>query len=123
MQLVLSLLSSPHPSEGGWGSPKVRTGTTQPPDSNLFENVPSFFLFGRQIPDIPRVRLNLDRYSLDHFQPVAFDANDLSRVIRNQLDLMQAEIRENLGTDAVIPQIGLEAELEIRLHRVAALIL
>src|SRR4026208_858361 len=40
MQLVLSLLSSPHPSEGGGDSPKVRTGTTQPPDSNLFENVP-----------------------------------------------------------------------------------
>ncbi len=69
------------------------------------------------------MRLNFDRHAFDHFQAVAFDADNFARVVRDQLDLVQAEIRQNLRANTVIPQVSLEAKLEIRLHGVAALIL
>ena len=81
------------------------------PTQTFFRMCPSFFFFVRKYLTFPRVRLNLDRHALDHFQPIAFDADDLARIIGDQLDLMQAEIHENLRADAVIPQVGLEAEL------------
>src|SRR5262249_20123176 len=81
------------------------------------------FLFGAQVLHIRRTRLNLDRYTLHHPQSVPLDADDLARIVRDQLDLVQSEVNENLRPYAVITQICLEPQLQVRLNSIAPLIL
>ena len=69
------------------------------------------------------VRLDLDRLLRDDRQPEAADPGDLPRVVREHADRRQPEVGEDLGADPVLARVGLEAELEVRLDRVAALLL
>ena len=56
-------------------------------------------------------------------QPVALEADDLRRVVRQQAHGGQPEIDEDLRADTVVTQIRREAECLVRLDRVGALLL
>src|SRR5688572_4020201 len=80
-------------------------------------------LLGAQILHVRLTRLNLDRHSLYHLQSVPLNADDLARIVRNELDLVQSEVDKNLRSHTVITQIRLESQLQIRLNGIASLIL
>ena len=69
------------------------------------------------------VRHRLHRHPLDDLEAVTLDAAVLRRVVRHQPHRGDAEVDEDLRADAVLARVGREAELEIRLDRVAALVL
>ena len=78
---------------------------------------------GAQVGLVVRVGLDADGHRLDDLEAVAGEADDLLRVVGQQADLPHAEIEEDLRAEAVLAQVGREAELEIGLHRVEALLL
>ena len=78
---------------------------------------------GSQILEIYPSWMDLQRHPFHDFQTIAFDADDLSRIVRDEPDPSQSEARENLCSDTVVSQIRFEAQLQIRLDRIAALIL
>src|SRR5678816_1635714 len=80
-------------------------------------------LLRAQILHVRRARLDLDRHSLNHLQSIALDPDDLPGIIRDELDLVQTEIDENLRPDTVVTQVRLEAQFQICLNGIAPLIL
>src|SRR5262245_32435057 len=80
-------------------------------------------LLGAEVLDVPRVRGDLERRARDDVDPVALEAADLLRVVREEADAAHAEVAEDLCADAVVAQILAEAELEVRLDRVEAAVL
>ena len=56
-------------------------------------------------------------------QPVALEADDLARIVRDRADRLEAEVEQDLRADAVVAEIGLEAELLVRLDGVGARVL
>ena len=73
---------------------------------------------GLEVMEIPPVRRYLDRNPLDDLEPVRAEPDDLARVVREKPDLAEAEVRQDLRADAVIAEIGGEAELDVRLDRI-----
>ena len=65
----------------------------------------------------------LDRQLGAHRQPVALQAGDLLRVVREEADLREAQVDEDLRADAVVAQVRREAEDLVRLDGVEALVL
>ena len=53
-------------------------------------------------------------------QADGLEPDDLARVVGEQADGGEAEVGEDLGSDAVVAQVGREAELEVGLDRVEA---
>src|SRR5690242_9055887 len=80
-------------------------------------------LLRAQVVDVAVARRHLEGNALGHLNAVNLKSADLARIIGKQRDLLQAEIAQDLRADTVIAEIFLETELEIGLHRVAALIL
>ena len=67
---------------------------------------PLWFLFLRfQILDVIFVGGDLDRHAFDDFQAVAVQADDLFGVVGQQADLADAQVEEDLGADAIVPQV------------------
>ncbi len=66
---------------------------------------------------------NLDRHALDHLEAVPLDAHDLLRIVREDAQTLRAEVDQDLRADAVVAQIGLEAQDVVGLDRVLALVL
>ena len=58
-------------------------------------------------------RLN-DRHTLTQAKAVALEADHLAWIVRDRPNGFEAEIQENLRPDAVVPEIGLEAELFVQ---------
>src|SRR5919204_1037815 len=79
--------------------------------------------FRGQIANVLGGRRGLDGHLFDHLEPEPFDAGDLLRVVRENSDRRQAEVGEDLVTDPVVAHVGLEAELEVRLDGVEAVLL
>src|SRR5262245_19599221 len=65
---------------------------------------------GFQIAGVILVGWDLDGDAFDNAQAVAVQADDLAGVVGEQADVADAQIVENLGADAVVTQIGAEAE-------------
>ena len=65
----------------------------------------------------------LDRHLVGHAQAVALEAHDLLRVVGEQADRAEPEVHEDLGADAVVAQVGGQAELEVGVDGVEALLL
>ncbi len=85
------------------------------------ENVPELLLLGAQVVQVVLVGLDLERHALDDLEAVALDARALPRVVGDEADLPDAEIGEDLGADAVVAQVGGEAELLVGLDGVEPL--
>src|SRR5215471_16057198 len=64
-----------------------------------------------------------DRHALVYAQAVALESDEFAGVVGDGADRMQPEIEQDLRADTVVAQIGLEAELLVRLDRIGALIL
>src|SRR5574341_1921193 len=86
--------------------------------SHFMEDVSQLVLLRAKIADVLLPRRDFDRHALNDLEPVAFDPDDLARVIRDQADVAEAEVDENLGADPVVPKVRLEPELEVRLDGV-----
>ena len=65
----------------------------------------------------------LDQDLLGDGEPLALEPVDLLRVVRQDPDRAQPEVDEDLRPDAVLAQVGGQAELEVRVDRVEALLL
>ena len=74
-----------------------------------------------QILGVLVVRRLHDRHALAEAKAVALEADHLARVVRDRPDRFEAEVEEDLRADAVVAEIGLEAELLVRLDGVGAL--
>ncbi len=51
-----------------------------------------------------------DGHYLHHLQPVAFQSDDLPGVVGEQADFLQAQFRQDLSTNAIVPQVGRKAQ-------------
>src|SRR4030095_8349129 len=87
------------------------------------EDVPQLLLLG---PEVAPARLrgrDLDRETLHDLEPVALEAHELARVVREEPHPLHPALHEYLRADAVVALVRLEAEGLVRLHGVAALVL
>src|SRR5262249_16717463 len=66
---------------------------------------------------------HLDGHPLDHLEPVALDADDLLGVVGEDAQPLRPEVHEDLRADAVVAEVGLEAEGLVGLHGVLAVVL
>src|SRR5262245_42061516 len=102
-----------------WRGTGARLGGTLEPGEQMAE----LRLLGAQVADGPGPRLGLERCPRHDVDAVALEAADLLRVVGEEPDPADAEVAQDLCPDAVVAQILAEAELEVRLDGVAALIL
>ena len=63
------------------------------------------------------------RHLLDHREPEPVEAGQLARVVREDPDRRQTEVGQDLVADPPLARVGREAELEVRLDRVEAVLL
>lgn len=87
------------------------------------EHVPHLFLLGAHIFFVGGAATHLNGLTADDFDPVAFQTDDLARVVGHDAELADAQIKEYLRADAVIAEVRLEAELFVGFNGVVALIL
>src|SRR5207247_8652707 len=78
---------------------------------------------GLDVAPVVRVGLGHDGDALDDFEAVALEASALGGVVRDQPNLVQVEVGEDLHTDAVVAAVGGEAERFVRLDGIEALLL
>jgi len=69
------------------------------------------------------VRDRDDRHPLIDGEAVPFEPNQLARIVGDGTDRLQPKIEQDLRTDPVVAEVGLESESLVCLDRVAALIL
>ncbi len=89
----------------------------------MVQAVSELIPLGGQIAPVLLVGRDLDRHLLDHRQPEAVDARQLLRVVREDADRRQPEVGEDLVADPVVARVGREAELDVGLDGVEALLL
>ena len=89
----------------------------------VVEGVAHLVALGPQVGLVVGVGRRLDRHLLGDREAVALEADDLFRVVGEDADAGQAEVAEDLGADPVVAQVGGQAELEVGLDRVGALLL
>src|SRR5437868_1452247 len=69
------------------------------------------------------MRYRDDRYALIDSQAVTFEADEFPRIVGDRPNGLQTKIEKNLRANAVVAQVGLEAESFVRFHRIDSLIL
>ena len=89
----------------------------------VMERVAQLLALGVQIRLVVRVRDGPDRYLIGDREPVSLQAEDLLRVVGEDPDARQTEVDEDLGADPVVAQVGGQAELQVGVNRVEALLL
>src|SRR5439155_432704 len=87
------------------------------------EEVTELLALGAQVFDVVVVRRRLERDPFEHLDPVALEPADLPRVVGEEAHLRCADVAEHLRGDAVVAEILLETEIEVRLHGIATLVL
>src|SRR5262245_53933366 len=87
------------------------------------EQMPELRLLGAEILDVAGVRRHFERGACNNLDTVALEATDLLRVVGEESHAVYAEVAQDLRADPVVAQVLAESELEVRLHRVAALVL
>src|SRR2546428_9046 len=87
------------------------------------KEMPELVALRAQVLPVGVVGRDLDRHALGDVQAVALQPDDLLRVVREQPEVLHAQIHEDLGADPVVAQIGLEAERRVSLDRVFTLVL
>src|SRR5215210_6517333 len=105
--------------------PACRGGSRTAPTGGLefFEDVVEFFALCFQVALVVAVWLHLDRDTLGDLQPEAPEADDLGEVVREEAYALEVEVFEDLGSHAVVPEVGGEAELLVGLDGVHAFVL
>src|SRR5438093_2452676 len=85
--------------------------------------MPELPLLGLEVADGLAVRAHLERDALDDLEAIPLDRDVLVGVVRQDADLPQPEVVEDLTANPVVAVIGLEAERLVRLDRVLSLVL
>ena len=85
--------------------------------------MPHLQALGLEVVAILTVGGDLQRNPLHHIKAVTFQADDLLGVVGHEAHLPDPQVPEDLGPDAVVPQIRLEAQGLVGLHGVGALVL
>ena len=80
------------------------------------------FLLGRQVSQIVLVGRDLERDPLDDPHTVAFDCGTLTGVVGDQPHLANAQLRQDLGPDAVITLVRRKSEPVVRLDGIETLL-
>ena len=80
-------------------------------------------LLGSEVERVVLLRCNLNRHALGDLYAEAVQTVNLLRIIGQQAQLLRAEVLQDLRADPVFAQVGREAELDVRLDRVEALLL
>src|SRR5208282_351840 len=88
----------------------------------LREQMAEFFFFGFQVPDVSRMRRDLDRHARN-VHTVTAQAFYLVRIVGQQLHLANAEIAQNLRADSIVAEVLVEAEVQVRFDGVHPLVL
>ena len=89
----------------------------------VVERVAEPVALGAEVGLVVRVRHVLDRDLIGHGQPVTGQPGDLLRVVREDPDAREPEVDEDLRADPVVAQVSREAELEVGVDGVEALLL
>src|SRR5207248_3659237 len=76
----------------------------------MVEPVSELIPLGGQIPAVLLVRRHFDRNLFGHLEPERLEARDLFRVVREQPDLREPELGEDLVADPPLALVGREAE-------------
>src|SRR5260221_415899 len=87
------------------------------------QDVARLFLLRLQVPPVRIGGRDLDGQAAHDLEAVAFEADELPRVVGEQTDLLHPELDQDLRADAVVALVGLEAERLVGLDRVLALVL
>src|SRR6185369_4147113 len=89
----------------------------------LGKQMTELLLLRAEVFDVRRVRRDFYGHAFDDRKAVAFETDDLTRIVRQEADFLHAEIAKDLGADTVVPEILFKAQLEIRFDGVATLVL
>src|SRR5438477_8707530 len=87
------------------------------------ERVPELVALRLEVARVLGVRRHLDRHLLHDLEAEALYPGDLARVVRENADRRQPELREDLRADPVVARVRREAELDVCLDGVASLLL
>src|SRR5439155_3631888 len=102
-----------------WRGTGARLGRTLEPG----EQVAELRLLRAKVPDVTGPRLGLERRTGHDIDAVALEAADLLGVVGEEPDAVDTQVAQDLRADPVVPQILAEAELQVRLDGVPALVL
>src|SRR6185436_19406218 len=97
----------------GWWPPRIARLTLPRPlaiSSHAAKLVTELLFLGLQVAVRHLRRRNLERQPLGHREAVAFEADQLARVVGEQAHRADAEVLQDLDADAVVALIGFEAE-------------
>src|SRR5690349_7576242 len=82
-----------------------------------------FFLLRPKVPFGVNRRRNLERQPFGDGQTVSFEADQLSRIVREQPHRADPEVLEDLDADTIVTLIRLETEALVRFDSVQSLFL
>src|SRR3989442_8333211 len=91
--------------------------------SDLVQEVAQFDFLCSQIANVRVLRRNLDRHALDDPEPVPLHPDDLPGIVRDEPDLVQPKLDQDLPAHAIVPKVRLEAQSQVRLDSVLAFVL
>src|SRR5581483_9549231 len=74
--------------------------------------------FGAQVELVVFVGRELDRQLLYDVQSVSLDPHNLLGIVGQQTDCADAEVEQDLRADAVVAEVGAEAELLVCFHSI-----
>src|ERR1043166_6409306 len=67
--------------------------------------------------------VDFDRNPFDDLQPRFFKSAEFERVVRDDFHLAESQVKENLGTLAIVSPIDCQSQPHICFHRVSTLLL
>src|SRR3989442_12395025 len=91
--------------------------------SDLVQEVAQLDFLCSQIANVRVLRRNLDRHALDDPEPVPLHPDDLPGIVRDEPDLLQPKLDQDLRAHPLDPKFRLEAQGKVALERVLALVL
>ena len=72
--------------------------------------MPELVALGAEVLPVGLRRRDLDRDALGDVKTVALEADDLLRIVGQEPEVLDPEVDQDLGSDAVVAEIGVEAE-------------
>src|SRR6266446_3297823 len=86
------------------------------------QEVPELVALCAEVFPVGLRRRDLDGYALGDVKTVSLETDDLLRIVGQELQVLDPEIHEDLGADAVVAQVGMEAQRRVGFDRVLALV-
>src|SRR5579862_7875008 len=87
---------------------------------HVIQQMAQLVLLGLQIATVLFVRRYLDRNSFDNPQTVAIEADDFLGIIRQEPNFPDTQIDQDLRPNAIVPEVGSEAQPAIGLDGIQA---